>query len=123
MVRSLLLFFPPPFILPHFSLSLSLSPTDLFPPRIDLSPLLSLPAPFYQLTASSPSTPNLFSGAAYFSNSSLIPGPVGEVRNVYGRKFAKEECARAVWDVLRKMARERGVEVGIVEEGKGAEEG
>lgn len=38
---------------------------------------------------------------------------MGEVRNVFGKKSAKEECARGVWQVLGKLARERGVEVEI----------
>lgn len=40
-----------------------------------------------------------------------MQGAVGEVRNVYGRKGAKDECARGVWEVLRQLARKRGVEI------------
>lgn len=35
------------------------------------------------------------------------------MRNVFGKKSAKEECARGVWQVLRGLAKERGVEVEI----------
>lgn len=44
---------------------------------------------------------------------------MGEVRNVFGKKNAKEECAKAVWEVLREVARERGVDVEEVEEEEG----
>ena len=55
----------------------------------------------------------MLSGAAYFLDArhGLLEGGVGEVRNVFGKKNAKEECARGVWEVLRRIARERGVEV------------
>lgn len=82
----------------------------------DLAPLLSLPPPLYRLYPASPAAPNLLSGAAHFTGMDaayhpLLKEPVGEVRNVFGKKNAKEECARGVWDVLRKVAKERGVDV------------
>ena len=56
----------------------------------------------------------MFSGAAYFSGDALhypsLKGEVGEVRNVYGKKNAKEECARGVWEALKGVAKERGVD-------------
>ena len=30
---------------------------------------------------------------------------------MFGKKNAKEECARGVWEVLKGVARERGVEI------------
>lgn len=82
----------------------------------DLAPLLSLPPPLYRLYPTSPAAPNLLSGAAHFTGMDaahhpLLKEPVGEVRNVFGKKNAKEECARGVWEVLRKVAKERGVDV------------
>ncbi len=83
---------------------------------LDLAPLLSLPPPLYRLAPASPAAPNLLSGAAYFTGMDaafhpLLKEPVGEVRNVFGKKNAKEESARGVWEVLRKVAKERGVDV------------
>ncbi|KAL8853611.1 MAG: hypothetical protein Q9221_001597 [Calogaya cf. arnoldii] len=80
----------------------------------DLAPLLSLTCPTYRFTVTSAAAPNMFSGAAYFTGDALhhpsLKGAIGEVRNVYGKKNAKEECARGVWEVLKGVARERGVE-------------
>lgn len=77
---------------------------------LKLCSLLQLPQPTYRL-APNPLAPlpNILSGAAYFTQSSvsdshpLLVGPVGEVRNVYGKKNAKEECARGVFQVLMKI--------------------
>ncbi|KAL8762759.1 MAG: hypothetical protein Q9184_001299 [Pyrenodesmia sp. 2 TL-2023] len=87
----------------------------------DLAPLLSLPPPLYRLYPASPAAPNLLSGAAHFTGMDaayhpLLKEPVGEVRNVFGKKNAKEESARGVWEVLRKVAKERGVDVEEVDE-------
>lgn len=38
------------------------------------------------------------------------------MRNVYGKKAAKEEVARGVWEALKELATERGVKVGIEDE-------
>ncbi|KAL8662262.1 MAG: hypothetical protein Q9202_004867 [Teloschistes flavicans] len=84
----------------------------------DLVVLLGLQPPTYRFSPASPATPVMLSGAAYFDGDAGmgqvhagLHGPVGEVRNVHGKKNAKEECAKAVWGVLRGVARERGVEV------------
>lgn len=42
---------------------------------------------------------------------------MGEVRNVYGKKNAKEECARGVWEALKDLAKKRGLDVEDVSEG------
>lgn len=34
-------------------------------------------------------------------------GPVGAVRHVLGKKQAREECARGVWEELEGLRRER----------------
>ncbi|MCJ1225681.1 hypothetical protein MMC12_002330 [Toensbergia leucococca] len=79
----------------------------------DLCPLLGLSAPEYRLAPTSPSAPHLLSGAAYFPQDSLVvPGSVGECKHVFGKKSAKEECARGVFEYLRALAEKRGVSVG-----------
>ncbi|KAL9007076.1 MAG: hypothetical protein Q9188_000199 [Gyalolechia gomerana] len=92
----------------------------------DLAPLLSFTAPVYRFQPTNPSAPNLLSGAAYFTGDAsyhpLLKDAVGEVRNVFGKKNAKEECAKGVWEVLREVARERGVEVEEVDERDGVRE-
>ena len=82
----------------------------------DLCPILGLSAPTYRLSASSVSAPNLLSGAAYFPGEPRFPDKYGEVRNIFGKKSAKEECARGVWEVLRELAANRGVDVGLEDE-------
>ncbi|CAO1605487.1 hypothetical protein XANCAGTX0491_009004 [Xanthoria calcicola] len=81
----------------------------------DLAPLLSFTVPVYRFTPTSAAAPNILSGAAYFTGDALyhpsLKDGVGEVRNVFGKKNAKEECARGVWEVLKGVARERGVEI------------
>ncbi|MCJ1339498.1 hypothetical protein MMC09_004788 [Bachmanniomyces sp. S44760] len=88
-----------------------------------LTSLLSLPQPTYAFSPSSSSssislteTPKLalYSGAAFFKRATGTIGPIGEVRNVYGKKAAKQECARGVVDWLR-----REIERGELGKGKG----
>lgn len=76
---------------------------------LKLCSLLQLPQPTYRL-APNPlaQVPNILTGAAYFAESAihrhpLLVGPVGEVRNVFGKKHAKEECARGVFRVLMEI--------------------
>ncbi|MCJ1259717.1 hypothetical protein MMC24_007556 [Lignoscripta atroalba] len=79
-----------------------------------LYPHLSLPPPAYHLSPSSPLTPNIFSGGASFPNTPLIKQQnIGEVRNVFGKKNAKEECARGVYEFLVAMVEKRGGRVGL----------
>ncbi|MCJ1266273.1 hypothetical protein MMC22_006156 [Lobaria immixta] len=88
----------------------------------ELCPLLGVNTPTYRLSAESPSAPNHLSGAAYFSGEPRLPEKYGEVRNVYGKKAAKEEVARGVWEALEELAAERGVKVGVEDEmDKGAD--
>lgn len=74
----------------------------------ELCPLLGLPLPFYRF-GPSPDAPvgNILSGAAYFPDNPLLSGPVGMVRNVFGKKKAKDECAREVYRVLMNIATEK----------------
>ncbi|MCJ1476360.1 hypothetical protein MMC13_005026 [Lambiella insularis] len=69
---------------------------------------LNLAPPTYQLTPSNPAlASNIFSGAAYFANEPLHRGPIGEVRNVFGRKNAREECARGVFAWMEELRERR----------------
>lgn len=76
---------------------------------LKLCSLLELPLPAYRIAPNRLATvPNLLAGAAYFAESAihrhpLLAGPVGEVRNVFGKKNAKEECARGVFQLLMKI--------------------
>ncbi|KAL8698834.1 MAG: hypothetical protein Q9224_001675, partial [Gallowayella concinna] len=61
----------------------------------DLAPLLSFMVPVYRFEPVSAAAPNMFSGAAYFTGDAVeahpkLKGPVAEVRNVFGKKNAKE---------------------------------
>ncbi len=100
----------------YFDSNITTLSTRNLPSFPDICPILGLTVPTYRFVATSPSTPNLLSGAAYFVGQPMFPGPVGEVRNVFGKKSAKEECARGVWQVLRRLARSKGVEMEISSE-------
>lgn len=82
----------------------------------DFCPILGLTAPTYRFSVASADAPNLLSGFASFPGSPNLPSKVGEVRNVFGKKNAKEECARGIWRELKALARTRGVEVADSEE-------
>ena len=73
--------------------------------------------PQYVLTAASDLTPSIFSGHASFPNEPGLPKEIGEARNVFGKKNAKEEIAMGVWEVLRKLAEKRGVAISEIEGG------
>lgn len=38
-----------------------------------------------------------------------MPKEIGEVRNIFGKKNAKEEVAKGVWEVLQALAQKRKV--------------
>ncbi|MCJ1323223.1 hypothetical protein MMC15_008577 [Xylographa vitiligo] len=76
---------------------------------VDLCTLLAIHPPTYRLAAPDPATaPHIYSGAAHFDHEPLLRGPVGEVRNVFGRRNAREECARGVVAMLEGVRRGRG---------------
>lgn len=80
-----------------------------------LYPRLGLSAPEYRIGAVAGHAPNFHSGAAFFPRDGLVvPGPVGEVRSVFGKRNAREECAKGVLEFLEQLARGRGVDVGEV---------
>jgi hypothetical protein len=67
-----------------------------------LCEVLGLTPPSYRFSCSE-LNPLLFEGAAWFKAEPKFPGPVGEVRNVVGRKRAKDECARKVVEILETL--------------------
>ena len=78
----------------------------------DIAPLLGLNTPQYILNAVNANAPNILSGYVCFPGSSGGLGEdarVGEVRNVFGKKNAKEEVARGAWEVLLDLAQQRGL--------------
>ena len=95
---------------------------ESFPQRVaEFSTLLGIAAPRYQLTPSSLETPSLQDGCAIFKDTASIvglglEGPQGEVRHVFGKKNAREQIARSVWESLRKVAKSRGF---VVKDGLG----
>ena len=81
---------------------------SLFP---DIAPLLGLQAPQYVLGPASSLAPNMISGYATFGNEPGMKKEIGEARNIFGKKNAKEQVAKEVWDVLIELAEKRGVNV------------
>jgi len=81
----------------------------------DICPLLGLTSPQYVLIPA-PQVPNMLSGFGSFPNQPGMPKQIGEIRNVFGKKNAKEEIAMGVWDVLKELAQKRGVKMEGVEE-------
>lgn len=77
----------------------------------DICPLLGLTAPHYHLAPASDLAPNMLSGYATFPNAPGMPAEVGEVRNVFGKKKAKEEVAKGVWEAVRSLAAQRNVSI------------
>lgn len=83
----------------------------------DAYTLLGLQAPQYVFGAASNLAPNMLSGYASFPNEPDLPKEIGEVRNVFGKKSAKEEIAKGVWAVLQELAEKRGVNISETDEG------
>lgn len=81
---------------------------------------LGLPPPHYEFTCPSggdSSSVNAFVDcSAHFPSIFGLPDPLAVVRNVYGKKRAKEECARALVDMLDKVERWRLKGSGLWEE-------
>ncbi len=44
-----------------------------------------------------------------------MPAQIGEVRHVFGKKNAKEEIAKGVWEILQELAAKRNVKVDVKE--------
>ena len=78
---------------------------------LDIYPLLGLTSPQYVLKPVSPNAPNMLSGYATFPNSLDVAQEMGEVSNIFGKKKAKEEVAKGVWEVLKALAAKRNVNI------------
>jgi len=78
-----------------------------------LALLLGLTSPEYRLIAA-PNTA-MYSGALYFKDGTgVLVGALGEVSGVYGRKAAKEECARNAAELLKEEVKRRQRLAGVV---------
>ncbi|KAF1944673.1 hypothetical protein EJ02DRAFT_340315 [Clathrospora elynae] len=75
-----------------------------------LAAVLSLPTPEWRFTPH-PSDKDFHSVSCFFKGGGLHEGPIGEVRNIFGKKKAKEECARLTLHYLNEV-RERRVAYG-----------
>ncbi|KAF2107609.1 hypothetical protein BDV96DRAFT_505972 [Lophiotrema nucula] len=58
-------------------------------------------------TATHPQATGMTTVACHFRNGGPHAGPIGEVRNVFGRKRAKDECARLVVEYLEQLKDQR----------------
>ena len=83
----------------------------------DAYSLLGLQTPQYVLSAASDLAPSIFSGHASFPNEPALPKEIGGVRNVFGKKNAKEAIAKGIWEVLRELAEKRGVAISEIDGG------
>ncbi|KAF2623034.1 hypothetical protein BU25DRAFT_494675 [Macroventuria anomochaeta] len=72
-----------------------------------LAHLLNLNTPEYRYTHEKPSVPDVHTVSCFFRNGGAHEGPIGEVRNVFGKKKAKEECARLTLGYLTEVKRQR----------------
>ena len=63
--------------------------------------------PEYRLTPADDRAPAFWDVAAYFPHCPSHEGPIGEVRRVYGKKAAKEECAKRVLAYLKEEEHRR----------------
>ena len=71
-----------------------------------LAASLSLPPPEYIDTPCA-DAPDFHTVECVFRHGEPHAGPFGEVRNIFGRKKAREECARLTLAVLEEVRRER----------------
>lgn len=103
------------------SSSSSSGPTPLVPPSTTTPPptsgsyaqqlqslahALSLGTPEWRWTPN-PLDRDFHTVACYFAGGGQHAGPLGEVRNVFGKKKAKEECARLTLEYLKEVRKER----------------
>lgn len=69
--------------------------------------MLSLSTPEYRFTYTDPSVADIHTVACYFKNGGAHEGPIGEVRNIFGKKNAKNECVRKTLQYLTDLKNER----------------
>ena len=83
----------------------------------DAYSILGFNPPQYTLEAASSRTPGIFNGYACFPNDPRFPEQIGEVRNIFGKKNAKEEIAKGVWEVFKRLAEKMTVNISEIDEG------
>ncbi|KAH7357529.1 hypothetical protein BKA66DRAFT_515344 [Pyrenochaeta sp. MPI-SDFR-AT-0127] len=71
-----------------------------------LAATLSLPTPEWRYIPH-PSDKDFHTVSCFFRNAGVHSGPIGEVRNIYGKKKAKEECARLTLAYLKDLRARR----------------
>lgn len=76
-----------------------------------LAVILALPTPEWRYTPH-PSDKDFHSVSCFFKGGGEHEGPIGEVRNIFGKKRAKEECARLTLEYLIEV-RDQRVSYGI----------
>lgn len=86
----------------------------------DLSTYIGLNQPSYVVEAVSLGS-SIYSGYAHFNDDPRITGKIGEFRNVFGRKAAKEQCAREVLIVLEGIRDQRLKSIAANNDGTDAE--
>ncbi|KAF1923663.1 uncharacterized protein M421DRAFT_425555 [Didymella exigua CBS 183.55] len=72
-----------------------------------LAHMLNLSTPEYRFTYPDPSVADIHTVSCYFKNGGAHEGPIGEVRNIFGKKNAKNECARNTLAYLTEVKRQR----------------
>lgn len=72
-----------------------------------LAVLLNLGTPEWRFMLANPVVPDMHTVSCYFKNGGAHAGPIGEVRNIFGRKKAKEECARLTLQYLTELKEKR----------------
>jgi hypothetical protein len=86
----------------HTSIASSTPGTSYAQQAARLAVVLSLPTPEWRYTPSLLDR-DFYTVQCFFNGAGPHQGPVGEVRNVFGKKKAKEECARLTLDYLREV--------------------
>ncbi|ORY15736.1 hypothetical protein BCR34DRAFT_558468 [Clohesyomyces aquaticus] len=78
-----------------------------------LAHTLGLNTPEWRFAPEDPQAPGFHTVSAYFKSGGPHEGPVGEVRHIFGKKKAKEECARLTLEYLREVHRQRLALMGV----------
>ncbi|KAJ4399329.1 hypothetical protein N0V91_009518 [Didymella pomorum] len=72
-----------------------------------LAHMLGLSTPEYRFSYTDPGVPDIHTVSCWFKNGGVHEGPVGEVRNIFGKKNARIECARKTLQYLTTLKDER----------------
>jgi hypothetical protein len=72
-----------------------------------LSTALGLGTPEWRFHPEDPAAPGFLNASCFFKSGGQHEGPIGEVRNIFGKKRAKEECARLTVEYLQGVKEQR----------------